>query len=1170
MSSSQSVHVPRPQELADETVATVRRWLAETADPAISAGKRDVSAERLAGVLKDPDGLAFTIGFVDRVVRPTDLRVAGRNLEKVSRRVPRFLPWYLRVVIQIAGGFAPLLPWPIVPIARWVFRGMVSHLVLDATPKHLDKHLSRLRRDGARLNLNLLGEAVLGTDEADRRLEKTSELLARDDVDYVSIKVSAVSGKLGMWGYDDTVARVVSRLTPLYEQAAASASAKFINLDMEEFHDLDLTIDVFKALLDQPKLRELEAGIVLQAYLPDALRALQDLTEWATRRRAGGGASIKVRVVKGANLAMERVDAIKHGWPLATVASKQEADTNYKRVLSWAMTPERTDSVRIGVAGHNLFDIAFAWLLAKQRRVESRVDFEMLLGMARAQAEVVKKDVGTILLYTPVVQPSEFNAAIAYLIRRLEENASPENFMSAVFELAGDERMFERESQRFLASLLQVDDVVPASNRVQDRMKDSLPGIVDGRDIFFNTPDTDPSIAANRAWARQLLERARHSTLGAETIAASSIADTEAVQALFTATVQAGEVWGAQGVNARAEALHEAGDVLAAYRGRLIEVLVSECGLTISEADIEASGAVDFAHYYAEQARELESVENALFVPSRLTVVVPAAAAAVSGVTGSVLGALAAGSGVIVKPDPLAPRSAAVVAEALWEAGVPRALLALAGTEDPELIEKLVTHPNVDRVLLGGSRETVRRLRAVRPDLDLHAEVGGSNAIIVTPSADTDLAVADIVKSAYFHSGQATLASSLIILVGSMGKSEQFRRQLTDAVRSLKPGLSQEPTTSVGPIIRPPAGSTLRALTTLDEGESWWVEPKPVDPAAGTAGVLWSPGVRDGVAPGSAFHLSAPSAPVLGIMRVDTLGEAIDLQNDTDFGLAAGIHSLDPAEIATWIDSVESGNLFVNRPTTGTLVQRQPVGGWKASQVGPGGKAGGPDFLLTLGDWEPIFADPQSSVKVSGVGDAVLTVVEAAQPSLEFLEFDRIRAGAVSDQCAWDSIYSRSTDLAGLGVERNVLRYLPVPVTVRLAEGQPLAQLIRVIAAATRSGAPIAVSSAVPLPAGLIALFGREYSPTTAVSVVVESDLRWHARVLQGDLATDRIRLIGSREARHALAVESERYPEITVFAGPVTTSGRLELLPFLREQVVSMTAHRYGNTDPQMDSIEL
>ncbi|HEU4808167.1 MAG TPA: 1-pyrroline-5-carboxylate dehydrogenase, partial [Homoserinimonas sp.] len=131
------------------------------------------------------------------------------------------------------------------------------------------------------------------------------------------------------------------------------------------------------------------------------------------------------------------------------------------------------------------------------------------------------------------------------------------------------------------------------------------------------------------------------------------------------------------------------------------------------------------------------------------------------------------------------------------------------------------------------------------------------------------------------------------------------------------------------------------------------------------------------------------------------------------------------------------------------------------------------------------------------------------------------------------------------------------------------AQLIRVLAAATRAGAPVAISSAVPLPAGLIALFGQEFSPATVRSVVVESDVRWNARALQGELGADRIRLIGSAAARHALATALEPYPEVAIYAGPVTTSGRLELLPFLREQLISITAHRYGNPDSQIASIE-
>ncbi|MBC7763704.1 MAG: 1-pyrroline-5-carboxylate dehydrogenase, partial [Candidatus Saccharibacteria bacterium] len=183
-----------PDLLAAEAVTTVRRWLVESADVA-----SDRSAGRLAELLRDPRGLAFIIGLLDRVVRPEDLRVAGRNCEQLSRAIPASLPWYLRAAIQLAGGFAPLFPWPIVPLTRWVLRGIVSHLMLDASPRQLDRSIRARRRPGIRLNLSMLGEAVLGDDQADRQLAGTRELLQRDDVDCVSLSVSAVTSQLSMW-----------------------------------------------------------------------------------------------------------------------------------------------------------------------------------------------------------------------------------------------------------------------------------------------------------------------------------------------------------------------------------------------------------------------------------------------------------------------------------------------------------------------------------------------------------------------------------------------------------------------------------------------------------------------------------------------------------------------------------------------------------------------------------------------------------------------------------------------------------------------------------------------------------------------------------------------------------------------------------------------------------
>lgn len=1205
--------LPETVPSTDHVVALVERWLAES-----SAHPVDPAAQRLAGVLKDPNGLAFTVGFVDGVMRPEDLGVAGRNLAEVAELTPRFLPAYLKAAIRLGGAMAPAFPWVVIPIARRVLRAMVGHLVLDATPAKLGPAIAKLRESGNRLNLNLLGEAVLGEHEADRRLKGTYDFLARDDVDYVSIKVSSVVSQLSMWSFDEAVDKVVAKLTPLYELAATSPSRKFINLDMEEYRDLDLTIAVFKKVLEQPQLRQLEAGIVLQTYLPDALGAMQDLTEWAQARRAAGGAPIKVRVVKGANLAMEQVDAAIHDWPLATYDRKQDSDTNYKRVLHWSMTPERIDAVKLGVAGHNLFDVAHAYLTAKERGVEHGVEFEMLLGMATGQAAAVRGDVGRLLLYTPVVNPSEFDVAIAYLIRRLEENASQDNFMSAVFELSENRALFERERDRYLRSLAALetetqgpDAAAPRPNRTQDRRTEwaeqpasgagtpvaaapapgeehegsltsvvlgitrgsALDGELDGDAAvatsdapalagpgvtpgFRNEPDTDPALAANREWGRRILERVPGSTLGIDTIKANRIETVDELEQLMTAVVARGTEWGRMSGDERAAVLHRAGFALAANRDRLIEVMAAETGKTIAEADPEISEAIDFAHYYAERARELDRVQGARFVPSKLTVVTPPWNFPVAIPAGGVLAALAAGSGVIIKPAKLSQRSGAIMVEALWEAGIPKDLLALVDLGSRELGTKLVSDPKVDRVILTGAYETAELFRSFRTDLPLLAETSGKNAIIVTPSADLDLAASDVVKSAFGHAGQKCSAASLVILVGSVAKSERFRRQLVDAATSLRVGWPEHPASQMGPIVEPADGKLLHALTTLGADEEWLVEPQQLD---GT-GRLWSPGIRANVKPGSYFHLTEFFGPVLGVMHAKDLDEAIRFQNAVDFGLTAGLHSLDSDELATWLANVEAGNLYVNRGITGAIVQRQPFGGWKRSSVGAGAKAGGPNYLFGLGDWEPVHDEPSRSLHLRGLEQRVTELIEASQSSLDYESYEVLRRSALSDEVAWAEEYGTVKDVSGLGVERNLFRYLPLPVTVRVSEDASLADGLRVLAAGLLAKSKLTVSTAHELPKGVRALLAAR-----EIRVVREGDAGWLDRASKGEVA-GRVRLVGGSAT--ALAEATDGTPDLAVWSHPVTPSGRVELLPFLHEQAVSITNHRFGNPTTISDGV--
>jgi RHH-type proline utilization regulon transcriptional repressor/proline dehydrogenase/delta 1-pyrroline-5-carboxylate dehydrogenase len=1130
------------RDLARESVDLVERWL--TAAAAVPEGR---AADRLAGVLKDPGGLDFTVGFVDGVIRPEDPRIAAGNLAVLARDVPAFLPWHLRLGVRAGALAARVAPGLVIPVVRAVLRGMVGHLVVDARPRRLGRAIARIRRDGARLNVNLLGEAVLGQAEARRRLAGTQALLGRPDVDYVSIKVSSTVAPHSPWAFEQAVAEVVDRLTPLFEQAAAASPAKFINLDMEEYHDLELTIAVFTRILEQPALAGLEAGIVLQAYLPDALAAMIRLQEWAAARREAGGAGIKVRIVKGANLPMERVEASVHGWPLATWSSKQESDTNYKRVLSYAFDPARIGNVRIGVAGHNLFDVAFAWLLAGRRGVREGIEIEMLLGMAQGQAEVVRREVGGLRLYTPVVHPREFDVAIAYLVRRLEEGASQDNFMSAVFDLHADRHLFEREKQRFLTSLAELDDAVPAPHRVQDRLA-PIPPSAPGPVEFANEPDTDPSLPANQRWGRAVLERAAHSRVGVDLVRDHTVTDADVLDKIVAVAVERGREWGALTGAERAVVLRRAAQNLRSRRGLLAEVMAAETGKTLDQADPEVSEAIDFAAYYAGSAELLDTVDGARFHPVTLTVVTPPWNFPLAIPAGSTLAALAAGSAVIVKPAPQAARTGSLMVEALWDAGVPREVLALAHLAEADLGSKLISDERVDQVVLTGAYETAQLFASIRPNLRLLAETSGKNAIVVTPSADLDLAARDVAQSAFGHAGQKCSAASLVILVGSAATSRRFHDQLVDAVSSLRVGPAGEATSQMGPLIEPAQGKLLAALTTLDPGETWVLRPERLD----VEGRLWSPGIRAGVRRGSRTHLVEYFGPVLGVMTAESLEEAIAIQNDVDYGLTAGLHSLDEREIALWLDQVQAGNLYVNRGITGAVVRRQPFGGWKRSAVGSGFKAGGPNYLFGLGHWE---SRPATAPAVPLDGPALQLLAAAREYQTDQSDqtdqsaLDALERAFRSDVQAWAAEFAAAADVSALLAERNIFRYRPAPTLVRLAPGAPLTALVRSVGAALRAGAEVSVSIARDLPPSLAATF-----EALGVPVLAAEQDPWQRGTAEH---VTRIRLIGAEPLPPSI---ERRRVDVQVFDHDVTEAGRVELLCYLREQAVSVTAHRFGS----------
>jgi RHH-type proline utilization regulon transcriptional repressor/proline dehydrogenase/delta 1-pyrroline-5-carboxylate dehydrogenase len=1068
-----------PVVAGDPIVAAVERRAAALLTEALrsrtAAESKDGS--RLARMMDDPAGKAFTLAMVDEMFRGSNNSDRARLFRQLIRDygAPRYLPAFDRFLLRAGAMAAAVFPGLVVPMVEKRLRQDSSRVVLDAEPAALHAFLKRREGEGFPVNLNHLGEAVLGEGEAHRRLEAVLAHLADPLVKYISVKMSAIFSQINLVAWDETLTAVKDRLRRLYR--AAKPEKKFVNLDMEEYRDLALTLAAFKEVLDEPEFRELSAGVVLQAYLPDSWKAQQELTEWARARVLAGGSPIKIRLVKGANLAMEAVEAEIHGWNQAPYSTKADTDANFRRMLEFGCRKENASAARLGVATHNLFDAALALELRERNGTREWVGLEMLEGMANHQARAVKDTAGAVLMYAPAVEPHDFLGALAYLVRRLDENTSPENFLRVSFSIRPGSPEWEQERTKFERGWAERHSVSDAPRRGQLPQRPA--------DTFDNAADTDWTSPEHRASLRQAIAEWKTEPLPL----------LPSTDELLTTAVAAQPGWEARGVEHRAALLHDAARVMSAERFRAIACMRAEAKKAATEADAEVSEAIDFANYYATTHRIPEGVRaNALGVvvvasPWNFPYAIPA---------GGVLAALMAGNSVILKPAPETVEPAKLLCEQLWRAGVPRDVLQFHPCADGDVGRALVTDPRVAAVVLTGAWETAQMFLGWKPRMRLFAETSGKNAMVVTARADRELAAKDLVRSAFGHAGQKCSAASLGILIGEVYDDPAFRRQLVDAAGGLLVGPATDPRSVVTPLVRPATGPLLKALTQLEPGEEWLLEPKQVggDPCQ------WTPGIKLGVKPGSWFHQTECFGPVLGLMRAGSLVEAIAWQNATAFGLTAGLHSLDPTEHAEWRDRVEAGNLDVNRPTTGAVVRRQPFGGWKKSSIGPGSKAGGPNYTFLF-----------------------TTLTDAAEQTLE--------QAAESYRKAWRDHFSAEHDPSGLRSESNVFRYRPCGGVLLRLDRRDEATMARAKLASGIAGVPLELSVATEEPddafAERLANAGRSFDVLRSTEPLPESVLR----------------------SAHASGLKC--------VAAPLTAEGRVELRYWLREQAVCTTRHRYG-----------
>jgi RHH-type proline utilization regulon transcriptional repressor/proline dehydrogenase/delta 1-pyrroline-5-carboxylate dehydrogenase len=1079
--------------------------------------REKANRRRFARLLRDRSAIDVTMTLTDEVMRVYSLRSAAGILRRAARQasVAGFgilNAFGLRLISMVSRVFPSLA----VRVVHSRVRGLSKDLILEAEPEPLRRHLQSRRRDGIQLNINVLGEAVLGDVEANEHFDRVLEMMQRSEVDYVSVKLSSIVSQLTTIDHEGSLQRVNEKLRSLYR--AAQRDNVFVNLDMEEFRDLRLTVDAFCAVLSEAEFENLDAGIVLQAYLPDSHEALEEIADWAQGRYTQNGGHVKIRLVKGANLAMEHAEAQLHGWTPAPFASKAHVDASYLRLLDVALRVEHGQALRIGVASHNLFDLAWALDVATKRGVLDQLDIEMLEGMATAEALAIVKSGRNVLLYAPVTRRDDFPAAVAYLVRRLDENTSDENYLKAAFSIGGDAKVFDEQQQRFLNSVKERHTLSLTSLRHGVQPKSSTT-------LFENTCDGDPTnsqyvqavstslkrigslairliplvIDGDEHLSEQFEVGRDPNNNGAEWYRYSVAGNDDIDRALMSAK-SAGAKWASRSGEDRCAILFRAAQEMYDHRADAVAVMARDAGKTVGEADPEVSEAIDFARFYASTASQ-EGAPS----PLGVVLVVPPWNFPYAIPCGGVCAALAAGNAVILKPAPETVATAWELVKNLWQGGVPKDVLQFVPTRDDEVGRHLVTHGGVDGVILTGSFDTATLFTSWKPDINLLAETSGKNAIVITSYADIDLAVKDLVQSAFGHAGQKCSAASLAIVERSIYENPIFLRQLTDAVVSLQVGPGYDLASTVGPIIRVAEPALQRALTQLEAGESWLVEPVAID----SAGLLWRPGIKVGVQPGSWSHLNEWFGPVLGLMVAPDYENALTWQNQVPYGLTAGLQSLDEGQCQHWIDHVEAGNVYLNRGVTGAVVNRQPFGGWKRSSVGPTAKAGGRNYVNCLRRW------PELSN-----GDVAL--------------------GELSTW--WRDYGSQARDESGLNVEVNMQRYrrYRAPLIVRIDHRFNSIDVRILKEIQTSMGVTISFSCAPDVTA-----------PVDATQETIEEVVRRCA-------ASSKVRWL----SREVAPVEELLALGVSIDRRPLVQAGEAEGPRWFLEQSVAMTRHRYGNVN--------
>ncbi len=419
------------------------------------------------------------------------------------------------------------------------------------------------------------------------------------------------------------------------------------------------------------------------------------------------------------------------------------------------------------------------------------------------------------------------------------------------------------------------------------------------------------------------------------------------------------ETWRFVDAKVRADVLFKSAGILRKRKFEFAALMTKEAGKPWAEADADVAEAIDFLEYYGRQMLNLERIDDVVlsrrnierneytYIPLGVGAIISPWNFPLAILVGMTTAAIVSGNTVIVKPASTTMVIAYKFIEVLEEAGLPNGVVAFMPGSGAEIGDYIVNHPKIRFISFTGSKEVgisiYEKAAKVHPGQiwlkRVIAEMGGKDAIIVDSDANLDLAADSIVKSAFGFSGQKCSACSRAIIHQDV--YDVVLKKMIEITKTLKVGNPELKETFVGPVNDKRAFDKIISYFNVAKQEGRIVTGGVSD---GSKGYFIEPTIVADVKPDSRLMQEEIFGPILAVCKVKDFKEAIEVANNTEYGLTGAVISNNRGHLELARKEFHVGNLYFNRKCTGAIVGYQPFGGFNMS--GTDSKAGGPDYLV--------------------------------------------------------------------------------------------------------------------------------------------------------------------------------------------------------------------------------